>query len=136
MYNFDVKSTFGNERAEQSTGTTGPVFTAARTRVRMWSVRTCAMRLAGLSTSWSQELPSERHPAGGHQSYQWLVTWRRCKGWPISTGVRRGACGPVQRCCERHHEPRQAQQTAHGHCCRKWSHVGTERRVERGEYLR
>ena len=36
MYYVDVKSTFGNERAEQSTGTAGPVFTAERTRARRW----------------------------------------------------------------------------------------------------
>jgi hypothetical protein len=34
MYYIDVKSTFGIESAEQSTGTVGPVFTTARTHAR------------------------------------------------------------------------------------------------------
>jgi hypothetical protein len=36
MYYIDVKSTFGIESAEQSTGTVGPMFTTARTHAQNW----------------------------------------------------------------------------------------------------
>jgi len=71
-------------------------------RVRESGVRNCAMRLAGLSTSWSQELPAEWHPTGRHRSCQRHGTRRRRKGRPGSAGVRLGACGPVRRWCARH----------------------------------
>jgi len=99
MYYVDVKSTFGNEREEQSTGTAEPVFTAERTRARKWCKelrnapgRTLDVLVAGATSGMapyetSPELPAAWHPAAAQRTARLGRRSAWCM-WPCAALVR------------------------------------------------
>jgi hypothetical protein len=95
MYYIDVKSTFGNESTELSTGTVGPVFTTTRTRARKWC--------KDLRNAPSQTLDVLVVGAGSGMAHcgrspELLVAWHpvAAKRWLGLADVQRRACGYVQ----------------------------------------